>query len=120
MICFSDCFLMILVDFPQSSGTFPLEYLPINYLPNMGQVGWFLSHYSHPHFLPHVLHRKHGKTLARPFKDFDMMILEPLLHDMGDIFWIIVWLILPAEVLFEFLLRKFLHFFKNLEDVFHF
>ena len=73
----------------------------------MNQVGWCLSHHSHPQFLPHVLHRKHVKTLARPFKDFDMMILGPFLHDMGDIFWIIVWLILPAEVLFQFLLRIF-------------
>ena len=71
----------------------------------MGQVGWFLSQHSHSQFLPNVLHRKHVKTLARPFKDFDMMILEPFLHDTSSIFGIIVLLILPADVLFQFLLR---------------
>ena len=67
--------------------------------------------------MSHVIHRKHVKTLARPFKDFDMMILEPFLHDMGSIFWIIVLLILPAEVLFQFLLRIFLRFFTKMEEI---
>ena len=88
MICFSGCFLTILVSLPNLRER-PLEYFPkrICQSLNMGQVGWFLSHHSHQQFLRHVLHRKHVKTLSKPFKDSGMMILEPFLHDIGRYFY---------------------------------
>ena len=86
MICFSDCFLTILVSLPNLRERYRWNICQ-NLFTKAGQAGWFLSHHSHPQFLPHVLYRKHVKTLARPFKDFDMVILEPFLHDIGGNFY---------------------------------
>ena len=68
----------------------------------MGQVGWFRSLYSQHLFLPYVLDINHVRTMARLFKDFDMMIPELFLHYADGLFWISVLLILPYETLFQF------------------